>query len=439
MSQRVEAPSSWSWLVGRLQAALDDLSPGVTPPRIEALAVEVFTAMAGPLRRFHTLDHLMRFAPADSVETLAVLYHDVVYWSVDGTWPPSFAGVLAEVAPEGPTGLLAAAPVGTALPFYTDLLTLFGQGPGTVPQGPTNELFSALAFASSLGDLLGRSTTLAVAACIEATIPFRGLGARTTLHQRLVSLGVPDPEASAWVTRAVHLANQDVGDFRLDDPGAFLGGTWNLLPELNPDLRITAVFTIQAYRRALVATDKFFTFLHPDKLFDSWGSEPGDAVLACWKTQAALNLAIARQYLGAKVLASALLEALARETGSDIPLSLFMGSATDKPEARLEALLPDLGPMPEMEPVLFLLEWGRSSSSSFDLTNSPLAAWLYRQISPDDRTRLLALSADLFAETLPPRAYLDAWNPAITAGLIQALAAFVPTRRAGLLDLLGPS
>ncbi|HTH14367.1 MAG TPA: hypothetical protein VMB23_08215, partial [Spirochaetia bacterium] len=350
----------WNSLFAWFDSALTGLGLSLTQARVESLAVGVFTAMGGPLRRFHALDHLFRFRPADPLETLAVLYHDVVYWSVDGCWPPGFDQPLTAVAASGQSWavLSAEAPI----PWYQEILALFGLKPGDpVGKVGANELFSTLAFAWALGTDLGRDRTLEVAACIEGTIPFRGPGARTTLHGRVTGLGLSRDVADRVLARSVHMANQDVGDFRHDDAGTFLGGTWNLLPELNPDLRITAVFTVQAYRRALEGMDRFFAFLTPDLLFDSWGDEPPASLLAQWRAQAAVNLRVARDYIGAKLLAASLLEAFALATGPDVPLSLLMGSASSPSEDRLEAQLPVLEGQPEMEPVYFLLERGRST------------------------------------------------------------------------------
>jgi len=430
MKSHAPAPetSRWKSLITWIRWALTPLVSNLPVERVESLAVDIYTSMGASLRQFHTLEHIFHFQPEDPVETLAVLYHDIVYWSVDGDWPTAFAAVLTRVADHGTGGAVLA--VSSTIPHYAEVLQVFGVKPGDpVGKAGGNELFSALAFASALGDEVDRNVTLAVCTCIEATIPFRGATARPALRERLLSLGVPTDEADSWVTRAVHMANQDVGNFRSDDPGNFLGGTWNLLPELNPDLRITAVFTIQSYRRALEGMHGFFLFLTPELLFDSWGDEPGEDVLRHWQNQAAENLQVARRYISAKILATALLEAFALATGNDIPISLFMGASADAPEERLESLLPPVKGIPQVDSVSFLLEWGRSMKSSFDLTNSPLAAWVYRQLEESERDHQLERSKRLFSGSLAPREYLAGWKGEIVRQLATALASFVPTRR----------
>ncbi|HAJ62435.1 MAG TPA: hypothetical protein DCP31_26955, partial [Cyanobacteria bacterium UBA8543] len=71
---------------------------------------------------------------------------------------------------------------------------IFGLAPGQVlsPFAGQNEFLSALIAALSLSPLLKESQVAQIAACIEATIPFRplssaGLKPSEILHQRLVS------------------------------------------------------------------------------------------------------------------------------------------------------------------------------------------------------------------------------------------------------------
>jgi len=424
--KRVENPD-WPLLIERLRGALVDLGLRPADDQIEALAVGIRVAMDNDRRRFHTTKHLFQFEIVDAVEQLAVLYHDVVYWNVDAAWPAGFEPLLTPIAPHGNPG----APLAeySSLPFYSDILAIFGLAPGGVT-GPVggNELFSAFVFAGVLGKTVGRETTLAVAACIEATIPFRSGSPRETLYQRITALGITDSRAETWVRRAVRVANEDVENFRCKDAGEFLSGTWALMPELNASLRVTGIYSIQSYREALEGMEKFLLFLQPDFLYTSWRGEPSDKVLQGWKDKAAENLAVARSYLGVKVLTTAILEAFARATGGNVPFSLFMGSVTAPPEARLESLLPPLEPQAPSDKVASLLETGRSARSSFDLTNSPVSAWLYRETTAQERQDQLVRAKALFSGSLSPEEFLNGWPGGTVTAIARALSKFVPTR-----------
>ncbi len=425
----------WPLLIERVGLALRGLGLSPTKARIEDVAVRIFTAMGGERRRFHNLEHLFSFRIFDPVEQIAVLFHDVVYWPVDGAWPRGFDEALGRIASSGGKGGSLAE--SSDLPYYREMLSIFGLEPGAeIPRTGGNELLSALAFDALLGEELGRDTSLAVAACIEATIPFRGPEARTTLHGRLLSLGVPVGQADEWLRRAVRLANEDLENFRSEDVGRFLGGTWKLLPELNPALALTGIYTIREYRRALEGMQGFFASLRPELLFTQWGGEPGDLEMEGWKAQARSNLEVASRYLGAKLVTTALLESFALSTGGDAPYSLFMGAVGDPPERKLETLLPRDGrAVREVDgdraiddKVAGLLESGRSTDSSFDLTNSPVSAWIHQRTSSREMAIQLDRAKSLFAGSLSPADYLGGWGGEIVSPLASALARQVPTR-----------
>ncbi len=407
---------SWTWLLSRLTEAGQVLGPW-SDAEMESLAVALFTAMEAPHREYHTLKHLTQFSPQDPVETLAVLFHDVVYLDVDGHWPESFITCLTQP---------------TEIPFYQEIVHLFGPTAPFDTQGNQlgkNEFYSALAFAGTLGDRVGRKVTLEIAACIEATIPFRGPGALETLYQSLQDLGL---EAESAMARAVHMANEDVASFQFDDPGTFLAGTWDLLPELNPVLRLSPLFSIGNYRQALERMEKFFAGLKADQLMVSWRGVPTQEDLTAGQKRIESNLATAAAYLDAKLLAAGLLEALAAVSGGDVPISLFMGAPGAGPEDRLEAKLPSLPPATTIDRLTFLLEWGRSASTGFDLTNSPLAAWLWRQMSPEERQLQRQRAGAFFNGQLAPELLLKSWPEPLRRQVAQAVAELVPTRRTRL-------
>ena len=92
--------------------------------------------------------------------------------------------------------------------------------------------------------------------------------------------------------------------------------------------------------------------------------------------RAGRNIETAREYLRIKLVAQAILEALAELTGGDAPLTLFMGDLPHegaRPQ-RLEDFLPDT-PIPgwvEVEtPVYKLLAAGRRGELGFDLKTAP--------------------------------------------------------------------
>ena len=156
--------------------------------------------------------------------------------------------------------------------------------------------------------------------------------------------------------------------------------------------------------------------------------------MAKWKAQAAENLAIAKRYLGVKLVTTALLEALALSSGGDAPYSLFMGSVTDPPDRRLESLLPKIDRVfdADGDKVALLLKAGRSAASSFDLNNSPVSAWIYGQTRAEDLDMQLDRAKNMFAGESSPADFLKGWNGRLVGSLADVLARQVPTRSMAL-------
>jgi hypothetical protein len=97
------------------------------------------------------------------------------------------------------------------------------------------------------------------------------------------------------------------------------------------------------------------------------------------------NIRVAREYMYIKILATTVLEALARATGGDAPLSLFMGDVPKEGASikRLEYFLPELenAPWVDQHSVIYqLLESGRASDVGFDMKNSPLSLFIYKAL-----------------------------------------------------------
>jgi hypothetical protein len=86
--------------------------------------------------------------------------------------------------------------------------------------------------------------------------------------------------------------------------------------------------------------------------------------------------------VGAKLLAVSVLTAFAELTGGDAPMSLFMGDLPSRHHAstKLEDSLPSppAAALEKCDSVVFnILLQGRRTETSFDIRQSPLAAYLY--------------------------------------------------------------
>lgn len=438
-------------MLHRLIEALMDASRGMGLScdcrDMERIAVVIHRTMSYQSRQFHTMEHIFGFLDGADAETvLAAAFHDLVYYQIDDGLPPDLAGLLSGyLRVDGHTTSLSEGR-GKEDIAYRLCLGVFGfvEGQALDPYKGLNEFLSALCMARLVGRHAPREVVVAVAACIEASIPFRRKDPSGSPADRLASRlqglvaeGLVDLDAAALdriVRRSVDFGNVDVKDFSLADAGLFLNNTWKLLPESNAGLRRRGSFSITEYRLALQKTRDFFLSLDPASVYHSYKDHPDEARMLELAEATRRNLALADTYLRAKLLATALLEAAATVSGGDAPVALFMGdipSGGTDAETLLDWLPPSATPpwLDANNEVYRLLRDGRLEESSFDLRNSPLALYLYDRLEPHEWAALSRESEAFFGGNVEAGAFLALFPPDLRGDLIRGCVAMVPTRK----------
>jgi hypothetical protein len=82
-----------------------------------------------------------------------------------------------------------------------------------------------------------------------------------------------------------------------------------------------------------------------------------------------------------------------------------------------------------------LLESGRAGETNFDMRNSPLALFLYSQLSQGQIYLLLTAAKEMFAGNLEPRPFLEKFDASLVAAVAHACAATVMTRQEKLSQI----
>ena len=326
-------------IVIALWRALHELGSSAATGDIEQWGFSIHAALSAAGREFHNHDHVIGLvADGDPLEVIAALYHDAVYIQVDQGPPHSMRGEISALLAQGQGGdswrvLPAAAEGATA-----DVLAVFARSVGDVVTSTTglNEFASAMVASVQLEHALDREQRIAVAACIEQTIPFRADPVRA-LHARLQRLGLAGDLLETTVKRAVRVGNRDVENFADNDAARFLDNTWKLLPESNPALHSPMVYTVRDYRIALQKMEAFLAWLPADRVFHCWGDEPKPEIHARRVARTTGNLELAVRYLRAKLYSIGLVEAIAETTGGDVPIDYFMGGHKSPARRRVEA------------------------------------------------------------------------------------------------------
>jgi hypothetical protein len=435
--------------------AFQGLSCPVSMVDAERLAIVVHHSMDSKTRAYHTAGHVFDMCEGmKPQQVLAALFHDVVYFQLDGGFPLPVSDLLCDIecSADGSLRLREIRPDDRALTLCAAIFD-FEAGQVLPLYGGMNEFLSALVAARLLQNYLSAADLIAVVACIESTIPFRaqdaqGCAATDRLAkrvQRQYGALVCDADPSrtqAFVNQVVSdaacLANRDVSGFAKTDPGLFLSSTWLLIDESNAPLASPGVYSLREYRIALMRMDVFLANLNPANIFQHYHAKPSMQEVAALCATARHNISFACDFLDAKITSVAIIEALALCTGTDCPVSMFLGdirSRYGRPD-RVEDFLP---PAPSDKVVnavlLHVLEKGRTLQSSNDLTASPLTAFVYRYMGHEGTQQALCQAKLMFDGALHPKAFLQTLERDMVRAIIRACANIALSRKDALLAL----
>lgn len=449
------AISTINRFVSLFDAAFRGLPVAVSMADTERLALLVHHAMESSKRVYHRSGHVFDLCEGmQPRQVLAALFHDFVYYQLDDGFPVNARGYLRDVTRQVGDALVLQppAPHDTAWALCAEL---FGFVPGQVLPlyGGMNEFLSAVVAARLLQPYVGVPELIAVVACIEATVPFRapdtqGKTALERLAQRVTQAygnrvdgsdpGAAQAFADGVVQDAVVLSNRDVASFAVADPGLFLSSTWLLMEESNAPLGGAGMYTVQEYRRGLSRMEGFLRTLEYQHVFHQYKDQPSAVEIAELRAAAHHNIVFAGEFLGAKITAIAIVEALALCTGTDGPIAMFLGeirSAYGRPE-RIEDFLPTIPAGADVNPALLqVFEKGRTLESNNDLTVSPITAFVYRHIGHRGIQDARVLAREMFEGHRTPLAFLQALHPPMVGTIVRGCAQIALSRRAGLLTL----
>ena len=427
----------------------------VPPHRLEDLVITVHRAMTAPGRNYHRIEHAFSLVEMHQpLHTLAAFFHDIVYLQVDMEIPPEINAAITDyidaIDNTNSEVTITATPPVDDRPFAMALAVFdFEAGRTLSVNTHLNEFLSALVMLKKLDGLVNDIDMLHLIVCIEATIPFRPATADGKTHFDLLKrrldkinqihqLALEQKDIEAIIQSAVLLANKDLQGFAASEVGEFLDNTWQLLPETNLDLRIREGYAISAYRSAMQKMEAFLRYLDGQPIFHQYLGIPDNNKLQELNELAQRNIRAGSDYLRIKLLAIAILEALAEVTGGDVPLALFMGNIlqADKSLQRFEDFLPKVndGDWVDFSSMLGqVLKLGRTGTSDFDVQDAPISLFLYRGVSPAKINEYVALAQRMFQGELPPSEFLNMADKFIVAGIASACAEMVATRREPLL------
>jgi hypothetical protein len=182
----------------------------------------------------------------------------------------------------------------------------------------------------------------------------------------------------------------------------------------------------------------FMMFVEPEMVFGQYHGVPPENEYREMTELARANITVARDYLRIRLVAIAILEALAQVSGGDTPLSIFMGDLTDQAgnSPRIEDFLPKIPTPPwvDQAPVIRdLLEVGRASESNFDTRNSRLSLFVFKSLNPSEMDHSFEMSLEFFSGKIKPEEFLDQMDKPLITAIAKASASMVLMRRDKLI------
>lgn len=437
-----------------LVTSIRQLGGQVEPDQLEYTAELIIQTMRGPWRYFHTSEHIFEVGGSvDPVEVLAALFHDMVYVQVDQGVGLNISSYICPFVKEVRAQIVIKDENEITKDLMYELVAvIFGFVPGQTlsPFAGQNEFLSAIMAAKCLEPFLPSNIIAKIAACIEATIPFRpispsGLTASELLHQRLIdaniqfNFGWTDAETCEVVRQSVRLGNRDVENFAYPNSADFLDNTWNLMPETNHELSNVNSYTVGGYRRSLQKMEGFMNFLKPELVFHHFMGEPSEENYLGLISRTRKNIEVAKLYLGAKLITIAILEALSYRLGRDIPLSTMMGELPTPgfTTSALENFLPEIPlthPLKSQleKEVLDLLAKGRNQESRYDIKNSPVATFIIKSIGFAEIEHLLKKAKDFFAGNMRSEEFLSYCDPDVVGTIATGVMKLFESRKIAL-------
>lgn len=322
-----------------LNNAITKLGFIVTDDKVCEISELIIEVMTQKSRYFHNFKHILMVSNSDyPLITLAGLFHDIVYWQVDGKIPFNLTPYITPFIEQKNDNLFIKKQLNYQNNSFKIVLNIFGLnlGDNLSKFSGQNEFLSALVATKVLESVLSLPIITQIITLIELTIPFRHIDGEINqitivLKKRLervnnqFNLGLKDQDIVSTITQAVKLANVDVSGFASSDVMEFINNTWLLLPETNHCLRETTKYTIEEYRIALANTLNFINYLSPQFIFHNYNNEPSKEVFQELINSAQYNLKITRLYLTAKLVSISFLEAICMRFYPQISLSFLFG------------------------------------------------------------------------------------------------------------------
>lgn len=375
------------------------------------LAKIIFESMNTQGRLYHGIQHVFDISKTmqEPIVILAALFHDVIYFSIDKALTAEQQQLLDVVLNPEKTQQPTLADV-IEDPVAMKVVDLFNFTPGDeLKKCGSNEFLSTIVGVRALSKWLSDRELIQLAACIEATVPFRPFvddkSPTDRLYDRLQQV-YPEQDQEWYIDtvhKAVKTASCDLGSFDTPDLDYFLDSSWKLLPEARPVLldENCPLIEFQNELKALEGRTKFLLG-SVSNIFPYFQNSPSMEEIRRKEELAESNLLMAHQYSQVRLLQVMVLVDFFELMGEDpntMPLrpilqldaprrSSGMGGATRA------AVSPASSPFvltTEEQQIRHWLVDGRRTCFPWDPAKAPFAAYLFDSLGPEGTKKAIEI------------------------------------------------
>ena len=439
----------------QISNALKHLGNPTSSLEIEKLCFFVVTAMGSELRDYHKPEHPLDVSKRQTpVATLAAIFHDIVYVQVDPSWKTFLKDHLGNFLPNETLVLDAKHIYGIERnPVRKAIISIFGMENRTdvMPGKGINELLSAIVMESLLSSFISDKQILFVAACIEATIPFRGkdsegrscaevLSSRMNRISKTINLEISMEDIAGTISSARELVENDLSSFAHPRLNTFISNTWNVMNENNATLRNT-FFTVSEYRKAVYGVIPFLNSLDPHQMF--WNDPNSlDIKQKTMTENAEKNIRLGAEYLNMVGLSLSLVEAVSLECGGDAPFETIVGSTRKSREHVPRSVGACLTARdgreldPDEKLVFQILKNGRDLRARFDRKECPIGAYLYQALNKVELKSSFSLAQKFHKQEISSMDFIRSFPEFVRSEIINALLKTNDLRFLRYIDLM---
>lgn len=486
MKQDVRTFSDLHNLMVTLQEAFGQLDIILNNRSLEKMAVFLLQVSTTRNRSYHDIKYFLKIPPGYSpIQVIAHLFHSTVFWEIDRARHRTIRSLLSPIKlPENSEKTfrvqlddmqsLDTENINECKNYYSRYIFDLYDAKTLEFHNGVNQFLSACVVENMLKKILKPWQLIQIIACIKMTERYQFCNNSASLQSlrlrildlvKTLKIRVSEEEIDSAIKSGLQLVYNQVTSYSSENVAFFLADQWSQTWEIHPEVQQKS-YSISSYRNVLINLYNHLSNLKPKNIFPQYQNKPPSSTLVASINKAEKNIKIGVLYLKIKIIAIALLEAIAEETKDpsskfgDIPIVLFTASATSPNSSSvwdkfwLDALKDcEEFNSDDQNTVFSILLTGRPDrryltiingdtieettdlKSKFDTNKSYISAYLFSKLKPDTLESIFIDIKNYLKGTIPATTLLSGPIRNHLKHLFDILEITAISRKDALIDL----